>query len=448
VPRQFRRSLASAALSVVLLAGLTGPALAWGNGPDGGQGYGTHDWLVDQALKVFDGNPPAWLDRETALLATDDPDKVFYATNEHVFNQKGYGRGAVDRITTFYHQALAAHQAGDDHTASIAFGWMAHFYGDLLQPYHTNYAAIERKTSHARYEHLVGDLTRVPTQSPGWMTTDRTPDLLTDVRATAIAAAAYSRRYFGELYREFHPNETRLNARVSQITGYLLKRASSDLADLLYSMDQGVDVIPAATVSAKLRYTYIARSTTETINVTVRDALGRPLEGVRVDIAFPKPDGGTKLIRRYTTADGTVKTWANVGTSPYGKRRDVKVTVQTGAVTMTPTPFFMVTRRLATGKAGFKTWVNDATVVPGQTLRIASLARDANRRGVANLKVTWTLKYANGTVQRLTGYTDAGGKAVTYLPITEETPKGLVSVSAKTQSASVTRTSSTSFRGS
>ena len=110
-----------------------------------------------------------------ALLASDDPDKVFYATNEHVFNEKGYGRGAVDRITTFYHQALVAHQAGDDETASIAFGWMAHYYGDILQPYHTNYAAVDLDVSHRRYELLVDDQTSLPDQSPGWMTTDRTP---------------------------------------------------------------------------------------------------------------------------------------------------------------------------------------------------------------------------------------------------------------------------------
>ena len=29
----------------------------------------------------------------------DDPDKLFWATNEHVFNEKGHGRGAVDRIS-------------------------------------------------------------------------------------------------------------------------------------------------------------------------------------------------------------------------------------------------------------------------------------------------------------------------------------------------------------
>ena len=93
---------------------------------------------------------------KAALLASDDPDKLFWATNEHVFREKGYGRGAVDRITEFYHLALTAHAAGDDQAASIAFGWMAHYYGDILMPYHTNYAAVNLDDSHLHYEQLVG----------------------------------------------------------------------------------------------------------------------------------------------------------------------------------------------------------------------------------------------------------------------------------------------------
>ena len=165
---------------------------------------------------------------------------MFYATNEHVFNEKGYGRGAVDRITEFYHQALAAHQAGDDHTASIAFGWMAHYYGDILQPFHTNYAAIDRDTSHRRYELLVDTDTRRDYMAPDWQTADRSPHAVADVRTTAIAAAAYSRKYYPELYREFHPNETRPQRAGQGDHRCLLKRASSDLANLLYSIDHGV----------------------------------------------------------------------------------------------------------------------------------------------------------------------------------------------------------------
>lgn len=444
--RSVARPLVSLVLSATLLAGMSGSVFAWANGGDGGNGFGTHDWIITSALKVFGGSPPAWLEVDTALLASDDPDKDFYATNEHVFNEKGYGRGAVDRITEFYHQALVAHQAGDDHTASIRFGWMAHYYGDILQPFHTNYAAIDRDTSHRRYELLVDTDTRREYMAPEWMTADRTPHAVADVRATAIAAAAFSRKYYPELYREFHANETVLNARVRAITAAVLKRASSDLANLLSSIDQGVDIIPAASVGVRLKYTYVAQNTTETVYVAVKDAAGHPLEGVRVDIAFPKASGGTTLIRRYTTADGHVTAYASVGASPIGHWRNVKVTVRTGAVTKTPTPRFMATRRLASGSAGFKSWVNDTSVSPGQTVRVASLARSTTGHPVVNIKVTWTWTFANGTKLTTSGVTDAHGKALTTLPITASTPKGTVSVKATTQSGSVNRSSSTSFK--
>ncbi len=442
-----RAPLLSLAIGLLAVAAIASPALGWANGPNDGNGYGTHDWIVSQALKVFGGSPPAWLDVNAALLATDDPDTQFYATNEHVFNEKGYGRGAVDRITTFYHQALVAHQAGDDHAASVAFGWLAHYYGDILQPFHTSYAAINLDSAHVKYELLVDKQHRTPDGAPAWMTADRTPKAIADVRTTAIAAAAYSRKYFSELYSQFHADETRLNARVSEITGYVLKRASSDLADILYSLDKGVgDAAPAATVSARLKYTYVAQNTTETIYVTVKDAAGRPLEGVRVDIAFPKPAGGTTLVRRYTTSAGTVTAYASVGASPLGKHRDVVVTVRTSGVTKTPTTWFMTTRRLAAGTSGFKTYVNDSTVTPGQTIRVGSWARDTAGRNVANLKVSWTWTFSNGAVIKTSGYTNTNGRAYSTIPITWGMGKGLAHITAHVQSGSVNRTSTTTFR--
>ena len=63
-----------------------------------------------------------------------------------------------------------------------------------------------------------------------------------------------------------------------------------------------------------------------------------------------------------------------------------------------------------------------------------------------NLKVNWTLTFANGKVVKGSGYTNVQGRAFMSLPITAATPKGLVSVVAHTQSASVNRTSTSSFR--
>ena len=447
MPRSSRRPFASLLLGLVLLAGSVLPALAWGNGGNLGNGYGTHDWIISQALKVFGDSPPAWLDVNAALLASDDPDKVFWAANEHVFYEKGYGRGAVDRISEFYHETLVAHQAGDDATASTTFGWMAHYVGDILQPYHTNYAAVKLDDSHLRYENLVGILTRNPDASPEWMTDDRTPKAIADVRRTSIAAAAYSRKAFPELYSIFKVDETVLAPRVMEITGDLLKRASADLADMLFSIDQGVgEAAPVDSVKTSVRWRYAAKNSTQTIYVTVKGVAGQPLQGVRVDIAFPNATGGTRLVRRYTTASGTVTAYADVGAIPFGVHRDMGVTVKTGDVVKTATTWFTTSRKLAASTAGFKTAVNDRTVYPGETVRIGSLARDTSGRGVPNLRVSWTLTFANGKVIKASGYTNAQGRVLTTLPITSNSPKGLVRIVAHTQSASVNRTSTSSFR--
>jgi len=65
----------------MLLAAMSGSVFAWANGGDGGNGFGTHDWIITSAMKVFGDSPPAWFEVETALLASDDPDKVVFATN-------------------------------------------------------------------------------------------------------------------------------------------------------------------------------------------------------------------------------------------------------------------------------------------------------------------------------------------------------------------------------
>ena len=90
--------------------------------------------------------------------------------------------------------------------------------------------------------------------------------------------------------------------------------------------------------------------------------------------------------------------------------------------------------------------MNDSTVRPGQTIRVASLVHDTAGRPVANLKVSWTWTFSNGHVVRTTGDTNALGKAVSWLPVTSRMPKGIVRITAHVQAGSVNRTSTTSFR--
>jgi hypothetical protein len=74
VSRPSRRPFASLVLIVLLVASVATPVLGWGNGGNLGNAYGTHDWIIGQAIKVFGEEPPAWFDLDAALLASDDPD--------------------------------------------------------------------------------------------------------------------------------------------------------------------------------------------------------------------------------------------------------------------------------------------------------------------------------------------------------------------------------------
>ena len=87
---------------------------------------------------------------------------------------------------------------------------------------------------------LVGTVTRNPDASPEWSTDDRAPKAVADVRPLRHRRGGLFAQVFPELYGLFKVDETVLAPRVAEITGLLLKRASSDLADLLYSIDQGV----------------------------------------------------------------------------------------------------------------------------------------------------------------------------------------------------------------
>lgn len=59
----------------LLLTAAPSPELAWSNGVDGPDSYGTHDRILDKAIKAA-GNKADWVKVGIALRATDDPDTV------------------------------------------------------------------------------------------------------------------------------------------------------------------------------------------------------------------------------------------------------------------------------------------------------------------------------------------------------------------------------------
>jgi len=326
-----------AGLSLALL--LTMPVGAWSNGPSAGgatgNGYGTHDWILDQAFKTFSGHVPSWVEKSTALLATDDPDTLFWRTNEHVYMEDGYGRGAVDRVTEYYARVISEHKAGDDHQASIDLGRLAHYYADLLVPFHTAYAAVSQTTAHSKYELLVDSRNRTSTSAPEWQTKDRSPEVVPDIRAKAIAAAAYSRKFFPELLSEFKKNEGVLNTRVSQLTGYVLTAASRGLGDIIHSIDLGVGNAPmVAKLVIKPKYAQPSTQSYQAFYITATDANGKVIEGLRIDVTWPSsadvPNGAeptAHVFRAYTMdqvsaqkmglADGLAKATATVDTGSH-----------------------------------------------------------------------------------------------------------------------------------
>jgi hypothetical protein len=331
--RTIQRRVATALIALSLTVLVVAPAAAWSNGPSSGNGYGTHDWIIDQALKTFNGHVPSWLNASTARLASDDPDTLFWRTNEHVYMEEGYGRGAVHMVSAYYDRTMAALKAGDNALASAEFGRMAHFWADLYVPFHTAYAAVSKGAAHEAYERLVDAKHRNASSAPEWETGDRSPGTVTDVRAYAIAGAAYSRSYYPELYSEFMKNQTTLTARASTITGYVLKRASRELGDLLNSLTKSVGSAPMVVkLVAKMKYAQPSSIEYQAIYITATDAAGKPIEGLRIDVTWPTsadvPNGTEPfphVFRAYTMPDGIAKATAYIDLSKHGQKQTVKI---------------------------------------------------------------------------------------------------------------------------
>jgi hypothetical protein len=452
----------AALLLAVALAGPATPVLGWSNGggANGGDGYGTHDWIVDAAVAVLDGRADDWFDAETARLASDDPDTVEDRGTraEHVYRDSGLRGGAPARIslefdiaTAAYQRGVAARDAGDAGAATEAFrdasrhiGLLAHFLGDLTQPFHTATEGLGLDSLHLGYEVLVNAQQRSPDSRPDWRSPRRTVDPISNIRKTAIAIAAYSRSYFADVYAVLTTEGFVLTPELDAITGLLMQRAANDLADVIWSISQGVGAAPVvSSLSMSVRWTGVSAGGTNTVHVRARDARGRPLEGVAIVVAWPTATG-TRSEYLYTDATGYQYRTAGVGTTPRLVLRRVVATSTIRGTMVSAERSWTISPRLAAGSAGFKTIVSDATVVPGQVLRVTSVARDTKGRGVPNLLVTWTWNIG-GTIVKTMAYTDSTGRASSTQVISTTTTMAQVTVTARTQSGSVTRSSSASF---
>ncbi len=454
-PTRFAVGLAIAAMLVSVVS-----VSAWSNGPHvsgnpdpaNADGYGTHDWIVDQAVKVLDGRADGWFDAHAARLVSDDPDTKGRSPGDglgewHVYREAGRRGGAIQRITELYSQAVADYGAGDYHAASEDLGLLSHYYSDILNPYHSAHAGLGKDASHKAYELLVDKSTKKASDRPEWSSASRSVSSVSNIRTMAIAAAAYSRGKWSALYGAFKDHQSSLSSRASEVTGWVMKRAARDIASIIYSVARGVGEAPAiASLKLTVKYPYVARNEPyQAVYVVAKDAAGHAIEGLEVDVDWPLAGGGTTHKWSYTDQHGWAKVWGAVGASPYMVKRNIVVHTVSGGHPRTDTAWFMATPKLAGGASGYKIAVSDTTVKAGQVVKITTLARDTKGHPVAGLKVTWTWTFGSKTI-KTTGTTNSSGKAYSSQTITSSTTHSTVTVTARTQSANVSRSASTHFK--
>ena len=229
------RRTASPARSLLLGLALGGctPALAGRTGR-------TRAWARDPRLHLAGSGcrgSAAWL-TWTWRFARAMTGTQFRAAGEHVFMEKGYGRGAVrsDRRELPPGFTLTPRAT----TRRVDRVRLA---GPLLRRHP---AAVSHQPRRGGPEGLAPSLRDAgrPDDADGGHVTGldhgRSDPDRADRRADdGHRRGGLSRKFYPELYRLFHADETVLTPRVMEITGVLLKRASSDLADVLYSIDQG-----------------------------------------------------------------------------------------------------------------------------------------------------------------------------------------------------------------
>jgi hypothetical protein len=454
----------AALLGAVMLGGIATapvPAAAWSNGK--GDGYGTHDWIIDEGLRVLSDKDVSWFRRTTALIVSDDPDNVEVAANparkiDHIYRDGGVRGGAVQRITEHHAAAVQLHregteaqEAGDTAAADAAFdaasrelGLLAHFLGDLLMPHHTNVRGAGLNEEHLQYELLVQALTRWPDAAPEWRSASRTPELLTNVRRTALSAASFSRAWYDAVHASMTVSPTALTQVGRDATRVLLRRAAEDMADIIWSVTNHVGVAPElGSLDASLPWRGVkAYETGQKLAVRALDVKGNPMEGLGIRVAWTKDDGSVATKTLWTDAYGTARWTGPVGKSPFMRQRTVKVAATASLVTTRVSRWFYVTRRLEARSAGFRTRVSDDTVVAGQAANVVTRATDTQGRPVSRLLVSWTWTAGGKAIARTSGYTDAEGRARSSLPITAATPRGTITVTARTSAASINRSAS------
>ena len=224
-------------LAVVLLLLLpVTEAVAWSNGVNGPNSFGTHDWIVREGVRLA-GRQGRWVCLPRAMKATDDPDirnGIDHASGTwwHVWDEWGatYG-GAPEAVRVWYSRTKRLRARHQPCKASHALGIMAHMLGDVAQPMHTDGRLAIEDSVHGSYEHAVD--TRCRPAHCIYRANNDGPDRAAPYgRALALARDAHP--FYARLIKSYRLHG--YNPTVGRITRRQLNRAANALADLVRSL--------------------------------------------------------------------------------------------------------------------------------------------------------------------------------------------------------------------
>jgi hypothetical protein len=439
-----RRMVCFVLAAALAFASAVPSAFAWGNGGDDGNGYGTHDWVLDEAIGLA-GPDASWVDVPTALRATDDPDNG-PSRFTHVFRDMGLYGGAPEKVSEYYYQAVTAYAAGDRMEASRCLGLLSHYYADVLNPFHSSYDARSWVSYHLPYEYAVGPYTRRLTHTESWITPDvRIP--LTDVRARTVAAACFSRARFAALIGALRPMTQIVIGQpvVYEVTGQVLSRAANDLADIVQGIPSGSGLAqPPVTMKVTVSRRYPVRGGRIGVYATCTDAAGRPIDGEAVVFTWPLASGGSTEVVAYTGPTGVARNWQTLGRLPLLVRSAVRAVADSSGSAVSKGTWFVPSVALGYGTAGLRATVSDATPRRESTVTAKAVVHDSTGRAVAGLPVTFAWRFRTATFT-YAATTDSAGVARVSRNIGRSTRGYRVSVTVKTFSSGSARTAATSF---
>lgn len=233
----------------IVFASVT-PAFAWGNS---GDSFGSHDWILLHALRLSASRGVSWAETSTALRATDDPDttlKDFYYHSYDVWGTtKKYG-DAPTIIVDRYADVVRLLKAGDRAGASKYLGRMAHYFGDINEPLHTEESRGETKAVHKGFEARANTAMASSNAYASWLHDDG-DTYVKDPYQSAVTAATRTHGSYSKLMSGFLAGGW-YSSSVRNRTGLNVDRAVNDLADIISSAssDAGLTTITAPALPA------------------------------------------------------------------------------------------------------------------------------------------------------------------------------------------------------